>query len=188
MSSDHLLVFWTLPLAASNLSMRWTPKECLSGLFYESDHKGNRLMCSHSNQGCSANISTTCKVPKGRVFWGQGLADRKWSICLGSQVLLFFYWAFWFSDRQNRWFVDILLELPINTNLSIRTSNVLQRKLGKKTESLIEDVQEPSDIHSGKPRYWWKSFNFPCPCYVCLTHLLPVQVATAFFWKVIYLL
>lgn len=36
--------------------------ECLSGLFYESDHKGNRLMCSHSNQGCSANISTTCKA------------------------------------------------------------------------------------------------------------------------------
>lgn len=53
------------------------PKECLSGLFYESDHKGNRLMCSHGNQGCSANISTTCKVPKGRVFLGQGLADRK---------------------------------------------------------------------------------------------------------------
>lgn len=36
--------------------------ECLSGIFYESDHDGNRAMCSYAPGGCAANVSTTCRA------------------------------------------------------------------------------------------------------------------------------
>ena len=38
------------------------PEECLSGIFYESDHDGNRAMCSYAPGGCAANVSTTCRA------------------------------------------------------------------------------------------------------------------------------
>eukprot|EP00435_Cladocopium_sp_Y103_P070875 s822_g36.t1 len=36
--------------------------ECLSGIFYESDHDGNRAMCSYAAKGCAANVSSTCRA------------------------------------------------------------------------------------------------------------------------------
>lgn len=36
--------------------------ECLSGIFYESDHDGNRAMCSYAPSGCTGNVSTTCRA------------------------------------------------------------------------------------------------------------------------------
>ncbi|CAK9034808.1 unnamed protein product [Durusdinium trenchii] len=36
--------------------------ECLSGIFYQSDHEGTRIMCSSADKGCFANVSTSCEA------------------------------------------------------------------------------------------------------------------------------